>query len=322
MKSNQGTEKILRAGKKGDSLAAMLFLSPNIIGFMVFTFIPIIASLFLAFCKWDVISGIAGIEWVGLKNFVKLLGFSYIENEAGIRELASNDLDFWKFLYNTIFLMSAIPIGMAGSLCLALLLNNKIPLRNLFRTIYFLPTMCVPVALFLMWRWLFNDQFGIINWGLGLAGVEGPDWLGTIKWAKPSIIISGLWMGIGGGGMILYLAGLQNIPKELYESAHIDGASAWKRFWHVTWPLLTPTTFFIFITSVIGGFQGGFEAAFMMTGGGPANSTMTLAYGIYQNAFLWFKMGYAAAISWVLFILVFIVTMINWKFGGRMVHYY
>jgi len=307
--------------KKGDTLAAIGFLSPNILGFMLFTFLPIIASLILAFCQWDIISGVKGIEWVGLKNFVTLLGFSVQEVE-GNTSLAANDPLFWYYLYNTVFLMLGIPIGMAGSLFLAMLLNQKIPARDSFRTIFFLPTMCVPVALFLLWRWLFNHQFGLLNYVIGLLGLQGPDWLGTVAWAKLSIMLASLWIGVGGGGMILYLAGLQGIPKDLYEAAEIDGAGSWNRFKHITWPLLTPTTFFIFITSIIGGFQGGFEAAFMMTQGGPAGSTTSIAYYIYLNAFTWFKMGYAASISWILFLLVFVVTIVSWRYGGRRVHYY
>lgn len=305
----------------GDAWAAIGFLSPNIIGFMLFTFLPIIASLLLAFCRWDIISGVKGIEWVGLKNFVTLLGFSMQEVE-GTTRLVANDPLFWYYLFNTIFLMLGIPIGMTGSLILAMMLNRKIPARDSFRTVFFLPTMCVPVALFLLWRWIFNHQFGLLNYVLSLVGIDGPDWLGTVTWAKPSIMLAGFWIGVGGGGMILYLAGLQGIPKDFYEAAEIDGANAWRRFKYITWPLLTPTTFFIFITSIIGGFQGGFEAAFMMTQGGPAGSTTSIAYYIYLNAFTWFKMGYAASISWILFMLVFIVTILSWRFGGRRVHYY
>lgn len=288
---------------------------------MCFSFFPIAASLLLAFCRWDIISGLKGIEWAGIGNFKSLIGFSYVVS-LGKTTLAPNDPLFWKYLYNTVCLMSAIPVGMAGSLLLAVLLNKQFPLRNLFRTIYFLPTMCVPVALFLLWRWIFNNQYGLLNWVLSLAGLHGPDWLGTVAWAKPSIMLAGLWMGIGGGGMMLYLAGLQGIPRELYEAADIDGAHAWQRFWHITWPLLSPTTFFIFITSVIGGFQGGFEAAYMMTGGGPAGSTTTMAYYIYQNAFTWFQMGLAATLSWILFIIVMVVTLLSWRFGGRRVFYF
>ena len=310
-----------RKSSRRDTLAAIVFLAPNFVGVALFMFLPIVASLLLAFCKWDLISGVEGIEWVGLENFNRLVWFSSQATPEG-QQIVANDPQFWYYLYNTLFLMSAIPVGMGGSLLLASLLNGAVPFSKLFRTIYFLPTMCVPVAIFLLWRWIFNDQFGLFNWLLDLLGIEGPDWLGTIAWAKPSIMISSFWMGVGGGGMILYLAGIQSIPRSLYEAAEIDGASKIQQFRLITWPLLAPTTFFIFITSVIGGFQGGFEAAFMMTQGGPAGSTMSIAYYIYQQAFTWFQVGYAAAIAWVLFLIVFVVTLINWRFGGRLVQYY
>ncbi|MCX7018582.1 MAG: sugar ABC transporter permease [bacterium] len=306
-------------GISSDGWAAMLFLLPSLTGFLAFIFLPITASLALAFCKWDVISGLEGIHWIGLKNFRQILGFIF-DRQTG--ELLANDPLFWKYLYNTLFLMCGIPFGIAGSLIIALMLNSRIPMTRVLRTVYYLPSICVPVAVFLLWRWLLNNRYGVINYMLGFAGITGPDWLGTITWAKPAIIIASFWMGVGGGGMILYLAGLQGIPRELYEAADIDGAGRWQKFRMITWPLLTPTTFFIFITSVIGGFQGGFEAAYMMTGGGPAGSTMTISYYIYQYAFTWFRMGYASALSWILFIIIFVVTVINWKYGGRRVHYF
>jgi multiple sugar transport system permease protein len=301
----------------GDGSAAFAFLAPSCLGFMLFTFVPVVASLLLAFCDWDLLGGLRSIRWVGLTNFQKLLGFY---RESG--SLHPNDPDFWQCLFNTGYLMLGIPLGMAGSLGLALLLNQKLPLTRVFRTIFFLPTICVPVAIFLLWRWIFNHEFGLLNWYLARAHIAGPDWLGTIRWAKPAIMIASLWVGVGGGGMLLYLAALQDIPRELYEAAEIDGAGPWQRFRNVTWPLISPTTFFIFITSIIGAFQGGFEAAYMMTQGGPAGSTRTLAYYIYQQGFVWFRMGYAAAIAWILFLLILVITLANWRFGGRRVHYY
>ncbi|MCK4271387.1 sugar ABC transporter permease, partial [bacterium] len=166
-----------------------------------------------------------------------------------------------------------------------------------------------------------NPDFGLFNTFLANIGIKGPDWLSSITWAKPALIIMGLWGAIGGYNMILYLAALKGVPPELYEAADIDGASRWQKFRHVTWPMITPTTFFIFIMAVIGGFQGYFMAAYIMTGGGPAGATTTMSYYIYNNAFQWFKMGYAASIAWFLFILVFIATLINWKYGGKLVHY-
>ena len=151
--------------------------------------------------------------------------------------------------------------------------------------------------------------------------IRPPEWLLDPMWAKPALIIMGVWGAVGGTSMILYLAALQGVPRELYEAAEIDGANNWRKFWAVTVPFISPTTFFVTITSIIGGFQGGFMAAYIMTNGGPAGSTTTLDFYIYQNAYTWFKMGYAASISWFLFIVIFIVTLINWRFGGKLVHY-
>jgi multiple sugar transport system permease protein len=281
------------------------------------------------------------------------------------------DLYFWQFLYNTVYLMLGIPLSIAGSLALALLLSADLPIggaRNrvigtlvcciigaalggaiwllgnpnaglivmllwgiialgfagnivAYRTIFYLPTFTAGVALMILWQALYNPETGPINVGLNALihalhiHATPPQWLADVAWAKPALIAMGVWTSIGGTNMLLYLAGLSNVPKELLEAADIDGAGSWQKFWNVTWPQLAPTTFFISIMSIIGGLQGGFEQARVMTNGGPAGSTTTLAYYIYNKAFLDLDMGYAAAISWVLFGIVFIATAINWKFG-------
>jgi len=244
------------------------------------------------------------------------------------RRIVPNDPDFWKYLGNTLFLMMGVPIGMALSLMLALLMNQKLRGILVFRTVYFLPSVTTGVALYMLWRWIYNPDFGLLNTAiltitkfLGIHIKEMPQWLASVKLAKPAIMLMSIWTSMGGPTMIIYLAGLQNIPPQLYEAADIDGASRWQKFWNITWPMLSPTTFFLFVLGMIGGFQGGFEAAYVMTRGGPAGSTTTISYYIYNNAFVWFHMGYAAAVAWVLFVLVFIVTMFNWNFGGKVVHY-
>lgn len=299
--------------KLRNDLVAACFLAPNIIGFLVFLLLPVIASGVLSFMQWDLLTE---PSFVGLENYHNLLGGT--RTDAG---WSANDPRFWKYLYNTLFLMLGVPLNMAGSLALAILLNQRIRLAVFFRTLYFLPTMCVPVAIFLLWRWLYDPDFGLLNWALSTVGIPGPAWLANVHWAKPALILVGLWAGIGGYNMILYLAGLQNIPRSLYEAADLDGASAWQKFLHITWPLLSPTTFFILIMSIIAGFQGGFEIAYMMTRGGPAGSTTTISYYLYNHAYEWFNMGYAASIAWVLFALVLLVTLLSWKYGGRRVHY-
>lgn len=316
-----------------EALAGYAFILPNILGFLTFTLLPVFASFLLGFTQWDLLGT---RQWIGLKNFYELLGFNVrpdsIQNWYDYvmfwRVIEVKDPYFWKYLGNTIFFMLAIPIGMAGSLALAIALNQKVRGIVIFRTIYFLPTITAGVATYLLWRWLYNADFGMVNAFISKFGellglrFRGPEWLSSTAWVKPSLMLMFLWGGIGGVNMILYLAGLQNVPSHLYEAADIDGASSWQKFIHITWPMLTPTTFFIFTMSLIGGFQGGFDAAYVMTNGGPAGASTTLSYYIYNNAFVWFKMGYAAAIAWVLFFLVFIVTILNWKYGGKRVHYF
>jgi multiple sugar transport system permease protein len=306
--------------KSKETIAAYLFLTPNFLGFLVFTSLPVLAALGLSFTEWDILTA---PKFVGLANFVKLLGF---HQEAG--RWAANDPMFWKYLYNTIFLMFNIPICMAGSLVVALVMNRKLRGITIFRTIYFLPTVCAGVAICLLWRWIFNADYGLFNVFLlrvfdllHLKNINPPAWLSSPVWAKPALMLMGLWTALGGYNMILYLAALHNVPRELYEAADIDGASSWQKFWAVTMPFISPTSFFIFITNVISGFQGGFMAAYVMTGGGPAGATTTIEYYIYNNAYQWFKVGYAASIAWFLFLVIFVVTLINWRLGGKIVHY-
>lgn len=303
-----------------EAIGGYAFVMPNFLGFLVFTSLPVLASFLLAFFQWDVITPWQNAKFVGLANFTNLLGFHH---EAGAGWVA-NDPNFWYFLYNTAYLMLGIPVSMAASLVLALIMNKKLKGIVIFRTVYFLPSICAGVALYMLWRWIYNPEFGLLNTIIrSLSGdlLNGPKWLESVAWAKPALILMSIWTNMGGYNMILYLAGLQGIHPELYEAAEIDGANGWQKFWNVTWPMLSPTTFFIFVMSVIGGFQGGFEAAYVMTGGGPAGSTTTIDYYIFNNAYVWFKMGYAASIAWVLFAVIFVVTLANWKFGGKVVHY-
>jgi len=294
-------------------LTALAFLAPNIGGFAVFTLIPVVAAFALSLCDWDLFRA---PTFVGLRNFRDLLGW-HLDGDS----FAWNDPLFWKYLGNTLFIMTAIPVTMAASLFLALLLNRPFRGRYLFRTIYFVPTICAGVGLLLLWENLFDAEFGLINQTLSLIGIDGPRWLLDYNWAKPALMIMKVWGEMGGLSMIIYLAGLQGIPQELYEAAQIDGASARGRFRHITWPMLAPTTFFVFITSIINGFQTGFNMAYVMTRGGPAGATTTVDYYIYLHGFRFFNMGYAAAIAVVLFAIIFTVTMVNWRFGGRVVSY-
>jgi ABC-type sugar transport system permease subunit/ABC-type glycerol-3-phosphate transport system substrate-binding protein len=322
-KKLQARMELRKAGvvKPRYQYSGYFFLMPNFIGVMTFIIMPVIFSFFLAFCDWNLINWPP--RFVGLANFKSIL--SDIEG-------------FWQYLFNTAFYMLGIPLGIIGSLVMAILLNQKIRGRNLFRAVYFMPSFAAGVALLVLWKWIYNTDGGLLNTTIKqlghLLGTEwtGPDWLRgkpflkfathfKLGYAKPAIMLMGLWCGIGGTNMILYLAGLQGINPELYEVAAIDGANGWQKFKNITWPMLSPTTFFILVMAVIGGFQGGFQAAFVMTGGGPDQATTTISFGIFNNAFVNYQMGKAAAISWILFVLVFIFTLVNWKLGAKKVHY-
>jgi len=316
----RGTEKQYSRSFKR-ALAGYSFLLPNFLGFIVFTSIPVIASFLLAFTDFNMLKPDV-IHFVGISNFIKLF----------------SDSEFGYYCYNTIFLMLAIPISIFGSLGLALLLNRKLHGIVFYRTCYFLPTISSGVAIYVLWRWIYNTDIGLFNTAIRNFGdlihinFQGIEWLTDSHWAKPALIIMGVWQTVGGHNMILYLAALQGVPRSLYEAADIDGANEWQKFWNITWPMISPTTFFILIMSIIGGFQSGFDSAYIMTGGGPYTriiggagpygSTKTIMFYVYDNAFgALSDMGYAAAISWVLFVIIFVFTLINWKTGGKRVHY-
>lgn len=295
---------LARAGAKQAThgLGGLTFILPNFAGFMLFTLLPVAASFVLAFVEWDILTA---PRWVGVANFTRLF----------------HDRYFWKYLCNTLFLMLGIPVSMMGSLVLAVVLNQRLRGITFFRTVFFLPTVAAGIALLILWKWIYNPDFGLLNSLLAGIGIRGPRWLEDVHWVKPAIMIMSIWTGVGGYNMILYLAALQNVNPELYEAAEIDGAAAWNKFWAITWPMVSPTTFFIFTMSMIRGFQGSFNSVYILTGGGPAGASTTLSYYIYQNAFVWFRMGYASAISWFLFAVILAITLINWRYGGRAVTY-
>ena len=303
-----------------ETVAGYLFLLPNFLGFLVFTLIPVILSLILSLVDWDMLSA---PKFVGLANFVNLLGFHMQDGR-----LFPNDPLFWKCVGNTLFLMLVIPVEMAVSLFLALSMNRKIIGIKLFRILYFLPTITNGVAICLLWYWIYNQDFGLLNSLIVKLGdflnlsLKGIPWLTSTLWSKPSLMIMGLWVAMGGYNMILFLAALQGVPRELYEAAEIDGANCWNKFWSIKWPMISPTTFFIAIMAVIGGFQGGFMQAYIMTGGGPDRSTTTIEYLIYNHLYSWQHVGYSAAIAWFVFVVVFTITVVNWRYGGRLVQYY
>ncbi len=327
-----------------DSLGGYLFLAPNAIGFVAFTLLPVLAAFLLSFTEWDAVRPVSSYDeisdiWVGTQHYSDILGFHRDDDGS----LEANDERFWQYCYNTLFLMLGIPIGMVLSLLCAILMNQKLKGIIFFRTAYFIPSICSAVAVAMLWRWIYNPKFGLLNdllralhvvtpAGGGLLnmplealGLKDPGeplkWLTDPTWAKPALILMGLWAAIGGQNCILYLAGLQGIPEQLYEAAEIDGAGWWHRLRHITWPMLAPTTFFILVMSVIHGFQSGFVGIHMLTRGGPAGATTNLLYYVYNHAFEWFKMGRASALAMILFAVVFLLTLVQWRHGRKGVDY-
>jgi multiple sugar transport system permease protein len=273
---------------------------PWIIGFVVFTGGPLLFSIVISFCRYDIINDAV---WVGGENYAVML---------------TKDELFWKSLANTVFMVIGIPLGMALSLGIALLLNLKVRGIAVWRTFFYLPSIVPAVASSILWIWILNPQSGLLNGMLGVLGVHGPNWLqdeATSKWA---LIVMGLWGA--GGGMIIWLAGLKGISDVYYEAAAIDGASAWQRFTRITIPMLTPYIFFNLVMGLIGTFQI-FSQAFIMTQGGPVNSTLFYAYHLFNNAFRYMNMGYAAAMAWFLFLIVVGLTAVQMKVSNRWVHY-
>jgi multiple sugar transport system permease protein len=266
-------------------------LLPNLIGFMMFLFIPIVAAFVLSFMEYDVISP---MKFIGLKNYIEMF------HDPIVAETLRNTV---------VYTVITVPVGMALSLILALALDQNIAGRRIFRAVYFLPSITSMVAVAVVWQWIYNPEFGLLNYLLSLFGIDGPSWLSSSKTSLLSIAIVGIWKGMG-YNMLLFLAGLQGISTSYYEAAKLDGANAFQEFFHVTFPMLRPTTFFIFIMSIIGSFQV-FDSVMLMTGGEPGRSSSVLVHYLYQNAFEYFRMGYACAIAYLLFFIVVTLTLIN-----------
>jgi multiple sugar transport system permease protein len=281
----------------------LAFISPWLAGFLIFTLYPILASLYYSFCDYRVLSP---PRWVGLRNYVELF----------------TDHDYFlPSLYNTAFMFIELPIALALSVGIALLLNQKLRGMAIFRTLCYLPSVVPTVASAILWLWLLNPQYGLVNATLRFLHIPTVEWLSSPIWSKPAFIVLDLWAV--GGGMVIYLAALQGVPQHLYEAADLDGASAWRKTWHITLPAISPVIFFNTILGIIGTFQY-FTQTFLMTGsppGGPANSTLFYALYLFQNAFAYFRMGYASAMAWVLFVLTVIATLIVFKSSARWVYY-
>ncbi|MDD3460919.1 hypothetical protein KU43_07185 [Mesotoga sp. SC_NapDC2] len=274
----------------------LLFLSPWLIGLAVFTAYPIIASLYFSFTYY---SGLSSPRWAGLDNYVQLF----------------RDSLFWKSIYNTLYLaIIGIPLAQILSILVALLLNTKVRFLAIFRTLYFLPSIVPAVATALLWKWFLNPQFGPVNLLLERIGLPTPGWLTDPLWSKPALILTSIW-GVG-GAMVIYLAGLQNIPSELYEAAELDGAGRIAAFTKITLPMLSPVILFNVVMGIINSFQS-FTSVFIMTAGGPENSTLVYALSIYKNGFQFYKMGYASAMAWILLVMTSVAIFFVFKFFGK-----
>lgn len=283
-----------------NALWGYFFIAPQLLGLLAFSLIPLLFALVLSFMKWD---GFGEQSFIGFANFS-----SQFHNP-----------DFWKALVNTVYYtILVIPGSILISLLLALALN-KVKGKEIYRLIYFMPVVTSSVSIGVIWMWILNGDFGILNQLLSYIGIEGPKWLTNTKWVMPSIAMLSIWWGLG-HNMVIFLAGLQGISQSYYEAAEIDGASKWQKFWHITLPLLSPTTFFITIMAIISSFQV-FDQAFVMTNGGPAKASYTLVYHIYDQAFIDFQMGESAAAAMILFAIILVFTLIQFKFSQRWVHY-
>lgn len=283
-----------------EEIYGYLFVSPWLIGYILFIAFPVVYSLVISFYRYTLPFT---INFIGFSNYKKIF----------------YDPLFHIALYNTAYYtLLAVPLGIIASIIIALILNMRLKGISYFRTIYYMPSVISGVAVSLLWLVLLDPSHGLINYLLSLLHIRGPVWLQDPKWAKPALIIMSLWQS--GSNMIIYLAGLQQIPEQLYEAATIDGANNWQKFWRITLPLLTPTIFLNLVLSVIGSFQI-FTQAYVMTGGGPLNSTLFYVLYLYQKGFQSFEMGYASALAWILFTIVLALTLIIFKTSWRWVYY-
>jgi len=276
---------------RSQARAGKLFVAPAMTLFVIFGALPVLGAFLLSFTEYDILNP---PTWVGLGNYRRLL------DDAIFITTLKNIV-----LYSVMF----VPAMIALSLLLALAVNSKLPGMAIYRTIYFIPVVTSPVAAATVWAWLLNGHYGPINEFLRLIGIDGPAWLGDSDTAMIAIVLVTLWQGIG-WNMLVYQAGLQNVPSDLYEAAALDGAGRWQTFYHITWPSLRTTTFFVSTLSLIGAFQL-FDQAYVMTKGGPENATLTPVYQIYQTGFNRLQMGYASAQAFSLFMVIVAVTLIN-----------
>ncbi len=285
-----------------DLFAFIGFTAPNFILLGVFVFWPILYSLYLSFFKWNMIS--PKKTFLGFENYTRLF----------------SDPVFWQITRNTLILaVSTVVIKLTLALIFALQLNRKPKGGSLYRAIIFSPTFTTSVAVAMVWTWIFEPTFGLFRLVFKAFGMTSPNWLYNVNWSLPAVIIVLIWSRVG-YDMVLFLAGLKNISEEIYDAALVDGVNPWQNFFYITFPLLSPTTFFLTVTSFIGALKA-FDIISIMTDGGPMNSSNVFVLYLYQNAFQWFKTGYASAIALILFIIIMVITLIQNRLSKRWVHY-
>jgi multiple sugar transport system permease protein len=286
---------------RGERFWLWIFLMPTLVGLLLGSLGPVAAAVGISFTQWDVLTP---PKLTGLDNYENLL----------------TDKTFSKALVNTAYyVLGLVPITTVLSMMLALLMNQKLRAITWYRTAYFLPVVSSTVAVALVWSWIYSKDFGLLNFVLRGLGLNPIAWLNSTTWAMPAVILMGIWGNLG-TGMVIFLAGLQSIAESYYEAAEVDGANGWQKLWRITLPLITPSLFFYFIITMIGSFQV-FEQIYIMTRGGPVNSTTTLVYYIYRNAFRNFQMGYASAQAIVLFAIIMVLTLIYWRLQNKWVVY-
>ncbi|MEG6590100.1 carbohydrate ABC transporter permease [Paenibacillus barengoltzii] len=289
--------------KSNSEWSGYLFILPWLLGLVLFTVGPMLFSLLLAFSRWDIITGVKSIEWVGLDNF---------------KAIFQDELFYQSLKVTFVFALISVPLYQIFSLIAAMLLNMRTRGMKLFRLIYFMPSVIPAVAVSMMWVMIFNPEYGVLNRALALVGIQGPAWLQDPSYALGALIVMGIW-GIG-NTIIIYLSGLQGVPEELYEAAELDGAGRFRRFFSITLPMISPTIFFNLIMGIIGGFQY-FTQAFVMTNGGPLNSTLFYNLYLYNKAFQDYEMGYASALSWILFVIILVFTLLVIRSSSMWVYY-
>lgn len=292
----------LSARQRYEERLAWLFVLPVVLGIGIFQIYPTLFSLYVSLTQWNLLTP---PRWVGMRNYV---------------ELFTTDRFFGQTMRNTgTYTLGVVLPAMILALIFAILLNQEIRGKYIYRAIYFIPVIAPAVAVALLWGWLYEPNFGIINSALRAIGIQGPAWLGSTKWAMTAVIIESIWAGLG-FNIVIFLAGLQNISREYYEAAAMDGAGFWRQFFHITLPLLSPVTFFILVTGVIGTFQD-FTVPFIMTGGGPAGATQLVVMYLYGLAFRLQNMGTASAVSYVVFLVIVTLTILNFVLARRWVFY-